>query len=64
VRDNPGRVRLRAAADACAAPRLRIALETVAAEDDADLHGAFAHLDDHEPPKHKALPLRPTRDGS
>jgi hypothetical protein len=51
VLDDPGRVRLRAAADACAGPRLRVALETVASEEDADLHGAFAHLDDHDSPK-------------
>jgi hypothetical protein len=56
VLDDPGRVRLLAAADACAAPRLRVALETVASsEDEADLHGAFARLDDPDPPKHNRV---------
>lgn len=55
--DDSGRVRLRAAADACAAPRLRIALETVASPDDDDLRSAFDPLEDHEAPQRRALPL-------
>jgi hypothetical protein len=54
--DDDGRVRLRAAADACVAPRLRIALETVATPDD-DLRTAFDSLEDHEAPQRRALPL-------
>jgi hypothetical protein len=46
--DEEGRVRLRATADACAAPRLRVALETVASgdEDEAGLCGALEPLED------------------
>jgi hypothetical protein len=57
--DDPGRVRLRAAADACAAPRLRIALETVASSESADLRGAFDTLDDHETEQRRARVTRP-----
>ena len=51
--DYDGRVRLRAAADACAAPRLRVALETVATSDD-DLRTVFEPLEDHEAPQRRA----------
>jgi hypothetical protein len=46
--DEEGRVRLRATADACAAPRLRVALETVASGDDdeEELCGALEPLED------------------
>jgi len=46
--DDEGRVRLRATADACAAPRLRVALETVASgdEDEAGLRGVLEPLED------------------
>jgi hypothetical protein len=56
--DDGGRVRLRAAADACAAPRLRVALETVASADD-DLVDAFDPLEDHDAPPRRALGLPP-----
>lgn len=46
--DEEGRVRLRATADACAAPRLRVALETVASgeDDEEELCGALEPLED------------------
>lgn len=54
--DEDGRVRLRAVADACAGPRLRVALETVAGgEDDEHLRGALDPLDDQEAPPRRAL---------
>ena len=55
--DDDGRVRLRAAADACAAPRLRVALEMVASTDDDDLRPAFDPLEDHDGPRRRALPV-------
>ena len=57
--DAPGRVRLHALADACAAPRLRVALEAVASESDGEeeLRGALDPLvDDEEPRRTMALP--------
>ena len=47
--DDGGRVRLRALADACAAPRLRVALESVASyQDDDGVRLALEPLDDRE----------------
>jgi len=47
--DEEGRVRLRATADACAAPKLRVALEVVAsaeAEDESELCGVLEGIED------------------
>jgi hypothetical protein len=55
--DEEGRVRLRAAADACAAPRLRVALEAVAsASDESRVRDALDGLDDgHDEPRARAM---------
>ena len=54
--DEEGRVRLRATADACAAPRLRVALETVASGDDEEeLRGALEPLEDQPEPRRAKL---------
>lgn len=53
--DDAGRARLRAIADSCAAPKLRIALETLSSTDDeAQLHQVLGELDD----THEQAPLR------
>jgi hypothetical protein len=54
--DEEGRVRLRATADACAAPKLRVALETVASGDDEEeLRGALEPLEDQPEPRRARL---------
>ncbi|MDB5213530.1 MAG: hypothetical protein JWO86_1457, partial [Myxococcaceae bacterium] len=54
--DEDGRVRLRATADACAAPRLRVALETVASgEDEEELRGVLEPLEDQPEPRRARL---------
>ncbi len=54
--DEDDRARLRAVAEACAAPKLRVALETAAAEGEAGLHDALEELDDQQdPPRARAL---------
>jgi hypothetical protein len=57
--DASDRVRLGAVADACAAPRLRVALEAVASsdEDEARLHGALDPLDDDDGKERRQLSL-------
>jgi len=50
--DDEGRVRLRSAAEATAAPRLRVALEKAAgAEGDAELEAALADIEEGEEPR-------------
>ena len=57
--DDAGRARLRVAAERCAAPRLRVALETVAERgDDRAVDDALAQVEPIQPLARSATPLR------